>query len=223
MRRLLVFALVTVAVVALATRFEADRSVPEGPLRVVTGDPVRVVLPVDASVAMIEQRSHAAVLSAAELEQGTEMRAELARLAADDATLREIAETGHAALSSGRAAALAFPWFRVDASGDRPVVHAVTIELVPASAHIALSRDHEDGHAEVNDQLALRCGPGFATEAVDQGLRGVRLEQAITTSLISAANEAHDVYHRLVRGAPVGSHVRFARQAASEVASTRCG
>lgn len=222
MRRLLVFALVTVTVVLLATRFEADRPIPEGPLRVVTGDPVRVVLPVGASVAVISQRAHDAVLAAAEAENGTEMRAELARLAADDATLREIAETGHDALSSGRAAALAFPWFRVDASGDRLIVHAMTIELVPASAQIALSRDHEDGHAEVNDQLALRCGPGFATEVVDQGLRGARLEHAITTSLITVANEAHDVYHGLVRGAPVGSHVGFARQAASQVASNRC-
>lgn len=222
MRRLLVLALISAAVVVLAGRFDAVRSPPDGPLRVVTGTPVRVVLPVDASVAVIERRVEDAVLTAAAAESGTEMRAELARLASDGATLRHIAEAGHAALSSGRAAALAFPWFRVDASGARLVVHAMTIELIPADAGIARSRDHEDGHAEVNDQLALRCAPGFAKTVVDEGLRGARLEQAITTSLISVATEAHDLYHGLVRGAPVGGHVSFARRAAAEVAATRC-
>ena len=221
MRRLIVLLGLAAAVVLVAGRWFAP-PVPDGPLQVVTDDPVRVVLPVNASVATIAHRTEAAVTDAAAAARLPEMQHELMALAADEAAIAQIAGTGYERLSSGEAAALAFPWFRTDAGGDRLRIYSVTVELIPGTPAIAVSRDHEDGHSEVNDQLALRCGPPISEELIASGLRGGRLEAEITLRLHQLASTAHEVYHRLVVQAPLGTHLARAREAAAEVAGQHC-
>lgn len=220
MRRLIVLLGLAIAATLVVGRSLAP-PVPDGPLQVVTGDPVRVVLPVNASEATIAHRTEAAVAEAAAVARPA-MQGELRALAADRSTISHIAETGHARLSSGEAAALAFPWFRTDAGGDRLTIYSVTVELIPGLPGIAVSRDHEDGHGEVNDQLALRCGPPISEELVAAGLRGGRLEAGITQRLQELASAAHEVYHGLVVGAPLGTHLSHARDAAAGVATQHC-
>ena len=221
MRRLIVLALVAASGLLLAGRFIAP-PVPEGPLRVVTDDPVRVVLPVNASATVIEARTRVAIEEAVAAAASAEMRSELEALAADRDTIEQIAGTSFRRLTSGEAAALAFPWFRVDAGGDRLTIYSVTVELIPGGPGIAVSRDHEDGHSEVNDQLALRCGPDISAELIEAGRRGARLEWEITVRLHSLADRAHDRYHALVVGAPLGSHRGYAKEAATEVVADGC-
>jgi hypothetical protein len=220
MSRLLLVALLVTALV-VAGRSLVDEP-PDGPLRVVTGEPVRVVLPVNASPADIAARTTAAIDTAAQSARTPEMRAELVRLAADRSAIRRIGSEGHASLASGEAAALAFPWFRVDASTDRLTIYTVTVELIPGLPGMAVNRDHEDGHAEVNDQLALRCGPRLAEEHIGAGRRGAALEAAIAGELRSLAEAAHDLYHSLVEGASLGTHLRRAREAGATVAAEHC-
>ena len=222
MRRLIVLFAAAITVLVITGRLGSD-SAPEGPVRVVTGDPVRVILPVNASAAIIEQRTIVAVTEATASASTAEMRTELELMAADAATLDWIARTGNARLVSGDAAALAFSLFRVDASGDQLTIYSITVELIPGTGGIAVSRDHEDGHAEVNDQLALRCGPELARQQIAAGAAGALLEASIEQRLESAANEAHDLYHQHVQDASLGTHVKFARDAGVEVAALRCG
>ncbi len=221
MRRLLLSLAVVlpIAVIALAPR---GATAPDGPLRVVTGDPVRVVVSAQPSAATIEARTRDALSDAATSARDPAMREEWLRLRDDTDALETLATRAEASLSSGGAAALAFPMFAVDASGKRLTIIAMTIEIIPGRSGIAMSRDHEDGHAEVNDQLALRCGPGIASALTERGLRGVALEVAIAERLRELADIAHEQYHDTVASARLGSHVRLATEASRDVASAHC-
>ncbi len=210
---------VPVAAIALVPRGQTG---PDGPLRVVTGNPVRVVVSANPSAATIEARTRDALTDAASSARDPAMRSEWLRLRDDARALEILATRAEASLSSGRAAALAFPMFAVDASGDRLTIVAMTIEILPGRSGMATSRDHEDGHAEVNDQLALRCGPGIARTLTERGMRGAVLEAAIAERLRELADVAHAQYHDTVASARLGSHVRLATEASRNVAAAHC-
>lgn len=197
-------------------------SAPEGPVRVVTGDPVRVVLSANPTAQAIRNRTAVAITQAALDASSVELREEWKLLAVDAAALAELASRAEARFSSGEAVALAFPMFRVDARSERLTIAALTIEIIPGRPNIAVSRDHEDGHAEVHDQVALRCGPAIAHGHIAAGRTGRALETSVKAELDDLANSAHTIYHEYVEGARVGTHIGFARDASSEVAAARC-
>lgn len=219
-RALLVLVIVSFAMVVL--RASGGEEAPTGPTRVVTGEPVRVVMGANPSAATIEQRTADALGVAARSASDPLMQAGWRDLSDDAATVEAIAISAASRLSAGRAAALAFPMFSVDAGGERLTIVAMTVEIIPGRPGMAVSREHEDGHAEVNDQLALRCGPLLAEASIANGLTGAVLEHAITAGLNGRADEAHTVYHGMVQQARLGEHLESARRAAAQVAAEGC-
>ena len=207
MRRPLLFLALALPLLLILGGLGRD-SAPEGPIRVVTGDPVRVVLSANPTAQAIENRTAVAIARATVDARSVELREEWKLLGADTAALAELATRAEAQFSSGEATALAFPMFRVDARSEQLTIAALTIEIIPGRPNIAVSRDHEDGHAEVHNQVALRCGPAIAHAHIAAGRTGNRLEALVTAELDDLANSAHTIYHRYVEGARVGSSTR---------------
>ena len=222
MRRTLLV-LVFVVIAALVLRASGEEEPPQGPTLVVTGDPVRVVMGANPGAATIETRTAAALADAARSATDPRMQAGWQQLAGDTTSVEAMAVSAASRLSSDGAAALAYPMFAVDAGGERLTIIAMTVEIIPGRQGMAVSRDHEDGHAEVNDQIALRCGPIVAAASVARGLVGSALEHEIISTLNGHASRAHTVYHGMVEQARLGDHLGAAKRAAAEVAADGCG
>ena len=119
---------------------------------------------------------------------------------------------------SGEAAATATAVYDIQLDRERVTVTVATVELVPAYGSTALSREHEDGHALINERVAKRCsGEAFRT-GIDAGLQGDLLVNRMVFELSAAGNPVHEAYHRYVSSAGYGQHIRLAEQALRDVA-----
>ena len=194
----------------------------DAPVEVLTADPVRVLLPIDPDAADIKQRLTVAIQQAANAEGGT-LAEELDRLAANSDRLQAMADTGASRFSSKQAAALAYPLYsaRIEEDGSVTII-AITAELVHQHRGVGYSIQHEDGHAYINDALAIGCARSVVADKAGSGLRGRLLENSVVNALHEIGDEAHDLYHQAVNYVPNPRYRASARESAESVIARRC-
>lgn len=194
----------------------------DAPIAILTADPVRVLLPIDPDAADIKQRLTLEIQRAANAASGT-LADELDRLAADSDRLQAMADTGAARFGSNEAAALAYPLYAARIEEDGSVtITAITAELVPQLRGVGYSIQHEDGHAYINDALAVGCGRSVVADKAGSGLRGRLLENSVVNALHEIGDEAHELYHQAVNYVPNPRYRASAREASESVIARRC-
>lgn len=196
---------------------QGARVAADTPVTVLDADEVILHLPVSPSVGRIVSDLHRELREVTATTRDTRIVAALERLEADNELLGEVAVTPVEMFDSGEAAATATAIYDIQLDPERVVVTVITIELVPAYRSTAASRDHEDGHALINDEVARRCAPAALRSGVESGLQGQRLIDAIVVHISAAGDPVHDAYHRYARSAGYGEHLRFAEQALADV------
>lgn len=192
------------------------------PVVVYAADPVRVVLPISANEDLIVNGLRDSLEERAKATANPIVRQQLLRLREGEERLDRIATRSVQRFDSGQAAALAFSLYSAEVSREDVTIVSVTAELIPNYRGLAKSRDHEDGHALINSELARRCGPGITQRLIARGLGGAWLENAIITELHDVGDVAHDVYHLLVENATLGAHQRHARTATDQTVESHC-
>lgn len=216
----LIIGLVLIALIALIPRTGPAPSA-DATVRVLTADPIRVVLPIGAESGFIAARVREELNAAANRTVDPAVRTMLQELAgAEDVT--DLARVGAEKFASREAAALAYPIYFVLADTERITISVATTELIPQLPTIAVSRDHEDGHALINSQLAQRCGPPLSRHHIEAGSGGAHLEAAIANGLLGLGTEAHELYHQYVQDAAVGAHRAQALRAVDETVTAGC-
>ena len=222
MKAALVFALVAVAALIGLNRVAGPSVDPDVGVRVLAGDPIRLVLPINPDRNMIIAGVSGELRAAADAEPNPKLAKELERIAADTKYLAWLADTGVDYFLSGKAVALAYALYNVDISEDPVILTSVTAELVPQYGSVGYSADHENGHAFINEEIARRCGRDIVREAAAAGLRGASLEATIISELTAVGDRAHNTYHSYVNGDYITHHVKYARQAAEETVAALC-
>jgi hypothetical protein len=192
------------------------------PVRVETTTPVRVILPIDPKEDTIVVELIAALKEHARSATTPQIREDLAAIASEPAPLREIARTVAQQFASGEVAAVAFAMYQVDVSERRVVISAVTAEIIPQYAGIGISIDHENGHALINDEVAVACGARITHRLGATGWRGSGLEDEIRRELWRVGDVAHDLYHAAVSGVPPTQHRPHAVRAADQAIASEC-
>jgi hypothetical protein len=221
--KLAVLAVVVLAAALVMLNRSVGPSVdPDVGVRVLTADPVRLVLPIDPDTNTIVAGIVGELDAAADAELNPALSQELRRISNDTEYLTWLAETGVEYFNSGQAIALAYALYNVDISGDPVILTSITAELVPQYGSVGYSADHENGHAFINAEIARRCGREIIREEATAGLRGERLRSTIISRLRAIGDRAHDSYHSHVNTGFVSSHLRFARQAAEDAIATLC-
>jgi hypothetical protein len=192
------------------------------PVRVETANPVRIILPIDPDEDTITAELIGALKADAREATSRQVRDHLTGLAAEPASLREIAGTVAGQFASGKIAAVAFALYGVDVGDDQVAITAVTAEVVPQYAGIGISIDHENGHALINEEVALACGASIARRLGTAGWRGDVLEDQIRLELWRVGDIAHDHYHVAVSGTPPAQHRPYAANAAERAIAAEC-
>lgn len=187
------------------------------PVTVLTADRVVLLLPVAPSVERIVGDLRQELYAVSATTTDPRIAGALDRVAAADDLLREVAENPVDMFASSEAVATATPLFDVTLSKEQVVVTAITIELVPGYGATAGSRDHEDGHALINEKIAKRCARDAFQAGIAEGYQGQALINAITSLLYQAIDPVHAKYHSHVRYANYGQHIAYAEQALQEV------
>lgn len=189
----------------------------ETPVAVLAADRVVLNLPVSPSVERIvtDLRNELAAMSTATTDP--RIAAALERIGTDDQLLTLVAESPVEKFDNGEAVATATPLYDVRLDEERVVVTVVTVELVPGYGSTAGSRDHEDGHALINEKIAKRCSRDALLAAVDAGYQGQSLINYMVSLLYDSADPVHAKYHSYVVRANYGQHLRYAEQALNDV------
>lgn len=224
MRLIGVLALVGLGALAVATvgRVAGPTVSEDTPVRVETADPVRVILPIDPDEDTITAELIGALRADAREATSRQVREHLTGLAAEPASLREIAGTVAGQFASGKIAAVAFALYGVNVENDQVAITAVTAEVIPQYAGIGISIDHENGHALINEEIAVACGPSIARRLGTAGWRGDALEDQIRLELWRVGDIAHDHYHSAVSGPPPTQHRPHAADAAEQAIAAEC-
>lgn len=190
-------------------------------VQVLTTDPVRVVLPVDASSADIESRVRRELTSAAPGQRDSRMREHMELLAGDERLMEHVATTGHQQFDNEIASGVAYGFYDVTI-GDTVILYSVTVELLPSLYGIGDTLSHEDGHWLVNSGVAQRCGPQVVRNAGSAARLPGQARVAIVTELQRIDERVHGDYHRRVAGATPGQHRVAAIAALDTVLGPAC-
>jgi hypothetical protein len=173
---------------------------------------------VSPSIERIVADLHIELKAVAEAATDDRIAAALLRIDGDEELLNEIATRPVDMFDSGEAAATATAVYDIQLEQKRVTVTVATVELIPAYGSTARSREHEDGHALINERIARRCAATALRNGVESGMQGDRLVDRMVAELSASGDPVHNAYHRLVRSARYGQHLRFAEQALREVA-----
>lgn len=198
-RRLLVL-VASLLAVATASALRSDVAgvpSPDAPVRVLTTEPLRIKLSPTPSEREIAESVRDALLSQASRERDPTLRSYLQALGDDTEYLDRMAGESVGRLDSD-AGALAYQLLHVEVTSERVAIAAITAELLPVRSYIATTTAHEDGHALINDQLALNCGPAIARRELARGPSRPALRIAIVEGIYEAGDAAHAMYHREV-------------------------
>lgn len=190
-------------------------------VQVLTTEPVRVLLPVDAGATFIESRLREQLAVDATAQRDERMSKHMTELSRDDELMDYIAESGYEQFDSDIAAGIAYGLYDVDI-GEDVVLYSVTVELLPSYYNVGATLSHEDGHWLVNTGVAQRCGPRIVREASSGTLFAGQARFAIVSELQIADEAVHNEYHRLVVGATSGQHRTSALQALDDVIGPAC-
>lgn len=190
-------------------------------IEVLTTDPVRVVLPIDASAEFIESRMRQELVAGAAVERDPRMAEHLRAIARDTDLIGHMAAEGFAQFAGDVAAGIAYGFYDA-AIGEEVVLYSLTIELLPSFTGVGETLSHEDGHWLVNSGIAQRCGPRIVRDAASGTIFPGQARTAIMKRLQEADETVHDTYHRLVVGATAGQHRVAALQALDEVVGPAC-
>ena len=204
-------ALVTLAVLG------GSRIAMDTPVVVLDADDVALHLPVSPSVERIVGDLHVELRRVADSSRDVRIAAALDRIEADRDLLVAVATTPAEMFDNGAAAATATAVYDIQLDPERVVVTVVTIELVPAYGSTAASREHEDGHALINEKVAQRCAAEALRQGVGRGLQGQLLINFMVGRISTSGDPVHAVYHRYVQNAGYGQHIRYAEQALLDV------
>jgi hypothetical protein len=194
---------------------------PDTPVITRTAEPVKVFLPADPDAKTISGYVYGALGDAASA-TGGELGADLRSLAEDRSLLDWISTSGEPEFAGDRAAALAYPVYRVNVSADRVTITSATVELLPPYWNIGSSIAHEDGHALINSMLAEACGEAIVRERADAGERGSSLGRDVENALYGLGNRAHGLYHGAVNDTRYPRYAQAARDAATTVIDGGC-
>ncbi len=186
------------------------------PVSVLDADDVVLHLPISPSVDRIVSDLHHELRAVSRGTRDSRIAEALDRLEADDDLLAEVATTPVEMFDSGEAAATATAIYDIQLDRDRVVVTVITIELVPAYGSTAATREHEDGHALINEKIARRCATDALRSGVALGLQGQPLINTMVAHISAAGDPVHDAYHRYVRNARYGQHLQLAEQALTD-------
>ena len=217
MRSLIVGAIGVVAAFVVLFALSSGRVAADTPVSVLTADEIILHLPVSPSVERIVADLHVELEEIAAASVDSRVADALRRIAADADLLREIASGPVHMFDSGEAAATATAVYDIQLDPERVTVTVATVELVPAYGSTARSREHEDGHALINERITRRCAGVALRSGVETGLQGDPLVNWMVAKLSASGDPIHNAYHRYVRNARYGQHIRFAEQAISEV------
>lgn len=190
-------------------------------VQVLTTDPVRVLLPVDASSADIESRVRRELSSAAPGQRDPRMREHLEELAGDSRLMEHVASTGYDQFDNQVAAGVAYGFYDVHID-DAVVLYSVTVELLPSFYGIGNTLSHEDGHWLVNSGVAQRCGPQVVRDVGSSARLPGQARAAIVTELQRIDERVHGDYHQRVAGASAGQHRVAALAALDAVLGPAC-
>ncbi len=188
------------------------------PVTVLAADRVVLLLPVSPTTDRIVTDLRAELFAMGTTETDPRIVSALQRAARDDGLLTSVAASPVDMFSSGAAIATATPLFDVSLSKERVIVTTITVELVPGYGSTATSRDHEDGHALINEKIADRCAAESLITALGTGYQGEDLIKAMSWLINQAADPVHTRYHTYVKSAEYGQHIRYAGQALQDVA-----
>ncbi len=217
MRHLFVGVLGLIAAFIVVSLLSAARISADTPVTVLAADEVVLHLPVSPSIERIVSDLHLELQDGAAAARDSRISAALGRLNEDDELLRQVAVTPVAMFDSGEAAATATAVYDIQLDRERVTVTVITIELVPAYGSTARSREHEDGHALINERIAKRCAVESLQAAVGDGLQGAALIDRMVAEISASGDPVHAIYHNYVNNARYGQHIRYAEQALSDV------
>ncbi len=188
------------------------------PLTVLAADDVVLHLPVSPSIDRIVDDLHLELESVSASSRDSRIAAALDRIEDDDDLLQQVAATPSEMFDSGEAAATATAIYDIQLETDEITITVITIELVPAYGSTAGSREHEDGHALINERIARRCATDALHTGVEAGLQGQALINRMVAEISASGDPVHDRYHSYVRNARYGQHIRYAERALADVA-----
>ncbi len=190
-------------------------------VQVLTTDPVRVLLPVDASSADIESRVRRELTSAAPGQRDSRMRDHMEALAGDERLMEHVATTGYDQFDNQVAAGVAYGFYDVTID-DTVILYSVTVELLPGYYGVGDTLSHEDGHWLVNSGVAQRCGPQVVRDVGSEARLPGQARAAIVTELQRIDERVHGEYHRRVAGASPGQHRVAALDALEAIIGPGC-
>jgi len=218
MRSLIIGAIGLAAVVVVLLAFGSGRVAADTPITVLTADEIILHLPVSPSIDRIVSDLHLELQAVAAASSDGRIAAALRRIDGDGELLHEVASRPAHMFDSGEAAATATAVYDIQLEPEGVTVTVATVELIPAYGSTARSREHEDGHALINERITQRCAAEALRTGVESGLQGDRLVDRMVVELSSSGDPVHNAYHRFVRNARYGQHIRLAEQALQEVA-----
>lgn len=218
MTRLLVGIVGLAAAIFTISVLGASRVTADTPVTVLAADEVILRLPVNPSTERIVASIHDELAAAAATSRDPRIARALERLNADKDLVRHVAATPSEMFSSGQAAATATAIYDIELGSDEVIVTVATVELVPGYGSTAGSREHEDGHALINEKIAKRCAAESLRAGVAAGLQGQALINRMITEISASSDPVHGKYHSYVGSARYGQHLRYAEQALQDVA-----
>ncbi|MEA2000929.1 MAG: hypothetical protein U9N84_03455 [Actinomycetota bacterium] len=213
--------IVLIAALVLLSAWNASVIVADTPVVVLGTDRIVLLLPQSPSVERVTSDLIGELDVLAGRESDIRVSDALQRIATDIDLLHAVAQAPVDMFDNRKAAATATPVYDVMLDPERVVVVVATVELVPGFGSTAASREHEDGHAMINLDVAERCAADALATSIDNGRQGSALIDGVITYLVDSGVPVHARYHQYVEHAQYGQHVRFAQQALDEIAG--CG
>jgi len=207
-----------VFVVERTTRFDPGAN---ARVTALTTDPIRVELDFSPDLDEVAAALSGALAKASVAEGSPEIAKELEALAADGAFVSGLASSTVARLRTD-AAALAYSTTSVTGSGAEVTIIGITIEMLPKGRRDGISRNHEDGHAAINNGIVENCGHRIVAFEVEAGSTGNELVERINNHLALLEDLAHAHYHVEVSDGVFGSHGRAASRALEAIERNGC-
>jgi hypothetical protein len=217
MRSTIIGAIGLVAAFVVLLALGSGRVAADTPVSVLSADEIVLHLPISPSVERIVADLHRELQAVAAASSDARIAAALRRIDGDDELLHAVATRPVDMFDSGEAAATATAVYDIQLEQERVTVTVATVELIPAYGSTARSREHEDGHALINERITQRCAAEALRSGVESGLQGDLLVNRMVAELSASGNPVHNAYHRFVQNARYGEHLRFAEQALREV------
>ncbi len=209
-----------IAVGAAAMMFAGLRAITvdgDTAVTVLAADEVVLHLPVSPSVDRIVTDLKAELSRVALSTSDDRVADALVRIRDDATLLNDVAAKPVDMFDNGAAAATATAVYDIQLERDLVTVTVVTVELVPAYGSTGRSRDHEAGHALINEKMTKRCAEEVLQRSVELGSSGDILIAQMVSGLSAAADPVHNAYHRYAEGANYGQHLQHARKALADV------